>query len=142
VAKGCRVAARQLWSARQSGGAATREKLRLVPVATRHDHGVYWVLLYDLVDDYLDRRGPFRGVHLAAAAAAVERGELVLAGALADPADSAILVFQGEDSSAAERFAAGDPYVQNGLVRSFRVRRWTVVVGVGVTPPADVVGPT
>jgi uncharacterized protein YciI len=112
-----------------------------VAVATRHDRRVYWVLLYDLVDDYLERRGPLRRDHLAAANAAVERGELVLAGALADPADSAILVFQGEDGSAAERFAAGDPYVRNGLVRSWRVRPWTVVVGVGVTPPADVVGP-
>jgi uncharacterized protein len=102
---------------------------------------VYWVLLYDLVDDYLERRGPLRGEHLAAASAAVERHELVLAGALADPADSAILVFQGDDGSAAERFAAGDPYVRNGLVRSWRVRPWTVVVGVGVTPPGDVVGP-
>jgi uncharacterized protein len=131
----------RLIGVRQNEEAAAREgTVGPVAVEARHDRAMYWVLLYDLVDDYLERRGPLRGEHLAAAIAAVERGELVLAGALADPADSAILVFQGEDGSAAESFAAGDPYVRNGLVRSWRVRPWTVVVGVGITPPADVAG--
>ena len=90
---------------------------------------MYWLLLYDLVDDYLDRRPEFRTEHLGLATAAHERGELVMAGALAEPPDMAVLVFQGDDGSAAEAFAAADPYVHNGLVRSWRVRPWTVVIG-------------
>jgi uncharacterized protein len=89
----------------------------------------YWVLLYDVVPDYVERRGEFRAEHLGLATAAHERGELVMAGALAEPADGAILVFTGDDPSAAEAFAEADPYVRNGLVTSWRVRPWTVVVG-------------
>ena len=89
----------------------------------------YFVLLYDVVPDYLERRGQYRDEHLGLATAAHERGDLVLAGALAEPADGAILVFQGDDASAAETFAEADPYVRNGLVSSWRVRPWTVVIG-------------
>lgn len=89
----------------------------------------YYALIYDLVPDYLDRRGGFREEHLGMAREAHARGELLLAGALADPADTALLVFRGEDGGAAERFAQADPYVRNGLVTRWRVRPWTVVVG-------------
>ncbi|MCD0503272.1 YciI-like protein [Bordetella petrii] len=90
---------------------------------------MHYLLFYDLVPDYLDRRGEFRDAHLALARAAVERGELVLAGALADPADQAVLLFQADSPAAAEAFAQADPYVQAGLVSQWRVRRWTTVVG-------------
>ena len=90
---------------------------------------MHWLLLYDLVDDYLDRRAPLRPEHLGLAEAAHERGELVMAGALADPPDRAVLVFRGDDPSAAEAFAAADPFVREGLVRSWEVRAWTVVIG-------------
>jgi uncharacterized protein len=89
----------------------------------------YFLLLYDLVDDYLERRGEFREEHLGLANAARERGELFLAGALAEPADGAVLVFRCDEAAVAERFAEADPYVKNGLVTNWRVRPWTVVVG-------------
>lgn len=90
---------------------------------------MYWLLLYDLVDDYLERRTPLRPDHLALARQAQERGELVMAGALADPADAAMLVFRGDDPSAAGAFARADPYVAEGLVKGWRVRPWNVVIG-------------
>jgi len=88
-----------------------------------------WVLIYDLADDYLERRPAFRTEHLALATAARERGELLLAGALADPYDRALLIFAGDGPSAAEAFAAGDPYVTNGLVTAWTVRQWNEVLG-------------
>lgn len=94
---------------------------------------MYFLLFYEVVDDYLERRGAFRAEHLALATAASERGELVLAGAYAEPADGAVLVFRGDDASVAERFAGADPYVKNGLVRRWWVRKWTVVVGSALT---------
>jgi uncharacterized protein YciI len=94
---------------------------------------MHYLLFYDLVDDYLTRRPAFRDAHLAHARAAHARGELVLAGALANPADGAVLVFAVP--GAAERFAAADPYVVNGLVSRWRVREWTTVIGQGATPP-------
>lgn len=95
---------------------------------------MHWLLQYDLVDDYVERRAAHRAVHLELARAAHERGELVLAGAVADPFDSAVLVFRGDTPEAAERFAREDPYVENGLVTEWRVRRWVVVVGEGAEP--------
>lgn len=90
---------------------------------------MYYLLLYDVVDDYVERRATFRADHLGLANAAHERGELVLAGALADPADGAVLVFKGDDPGVAARFAERDPYVKNGLVTRWRVRPWSVVIG-------------
>ena len=90
---------------------------------------VHYLLIYDAAADYAERRAPFRGAHLTHARAAVARGELVLGGALANPADGAVLLFLGDSPAAAEAFAASDPYVLNGVVTSWRVREWTTVVG-------------
>lgn len=91
-----------------------------------------FILFYEVVDDYLERRAPLRAAHLALARAAAQRGELRLGGAYADPADGAALVFRGPDRGVAERFAGDDPYVENGLVKRWYVREWTVVVGADV----------
>jgi uncharacterized protein YciI len=90
---------------------------------------MYFLLLYDVVDDYTSRRVAFRAAHLRLAQAAVERGELVLGGAFDSPADGAALVFQTADASFVEDFVRNDPYVINGLVTRWRVRPWNVVVG-------------
>jgi uncharacterized protein len=90
---------------------------------------MHYLLFYDVVPDYVERRTPFRAEHLALARAAHARGELVLGGALAEPADGAVLLFKGDGPAAAEAFAAADPYVRNGLVTRWRVRAWATVVG-------------
>ena len=89
----------------------------------------YYALFYEVVDDFAARRAPFRREHLRLAAEARKRGEIVLAGALAEPADRALIVFHAADKSLAERFARQDPYVVNGLVKKWEVRPWNVVVG-------------
>ena len=90
---------------------------------------MHYLLIYDVVEDYVERRAPLRAEHIALARAAEARGELVLGGALANPPDGAVLLFRGDSPAAAERFAAADPYVANGLVTRWRVREWTTVVG-------------
>ena len=90
---------------------------------------MYYILFYQTVDNYVERRAPFREQHIAYANAAHARGDLVMAGALAEPADSAVLVFKGEGASVAEEFAERDPYVMNGLITAWHVRPWTVVIG-------------
>ena len=90
---------------------------------------MYYILFYKTVDNYVERRAPYRQDHLACAKAAHERGELFMAGALADPADGAVLVFRGEGPSKAEEFARNDPYVKQGLITEWKVRPWTVVIG-------------
>ncbi|MFH1196513.1 MAG: YciI-like protein [bacterium] len=90
---------------------------------------MYYILFYKTVENYIERRQPFRELHLAHATASFERGELVLAGALADPADEAVLIFKGDSPAAAEEFAKNDPYVLNGLITNWKVRPWTIVIG-------------
>ncbi len=92
---------------------------------------VHWLLFYDVADDYLERRVPFRAEHLAHARAAFERGELVMAGALAEPPDGAVLIFRAATAETADAFALADPYVREGAVTGWRVRRWIMVVGEG-----------
>ena len=96
---------------------------------------MHFLLMYDLAPDYLERRGEFRDAHLKLAWEAQERGELILAGAVADPADQAVLVFQADSVETVQLFAARDPYVTHGLVRAFHVRPWNTVVGDLATNP-------
>ena len=90
---------------------------------------MHYLLFYETVPDHEERRKPFRDAHLAHARAAVARGELVLAGAFANPMDGAALLFRGHSPAAAEQFAKSDPYVMNGLITKWHVREWTTVVG-------------
>lgn len=96
---------------------------------------MHWLLFYDYVPDYLERRGEFRPLHFEHAQAHRDRGEMLMAGAFADPADGAVLAFRCEDRSVVEEFARNDPYVRNGLVSDWRVRRWKMVMGDGAEPP-------
>ena len=90
---------------------------------------MHYLLFYEVGDDYLARRAEFRNVHLKMGWEAADRGELVIAGALANPVDGAVLVFKGDSPEVAEKFARADPYVLNGLVKRWYVREWTTVLG-------------
>ena len=90
----------------------------------------YYALFYrEVVPDFITQRGAYREEHLGLAREAHSRGELVLAGALADPPDGALLIFRGGDETPAQEFVRKDPYVRNGLVKRWEIRAWNVVVG-------------
>lgn len=88
---------------------------------------MHYLLTYELQPDYLQRRGEYRADHLALAWQAAGAGDLLLGGALAEPADRALLLFTSP--AAAEAFAGADPYVRNGLIARWRVQPWNTVVG-------------
>jgi uncharacterized protein YciI len=89
----------------------------------------YYLLEYVLIDDYLARRTAFREEHLALATEAHHGGNLILAGALAEPPDRAVLIWRTSDRSVIERFIDDDPYIRHGLVTSWTIRHWNVVIG-------------
>ena len=89
----------------------------------------YFALLYEVVENYAERRIPYREQHLKMVRGACERGHIVLAGALGDPPDGALLIFFAEDAAIAQDFARADPYVTQGLVTRWKVKPWNVVVG-------------
>ena len=90
---------------------------------------MYFLLFYDYVENIVERRAPYREAHLGLVREYVARGEVVLAGAFADPVDGAAFVFKVDDKTKVEEFVAKDPYVVDGLVTEWRIREWTVVVG-------------
>src|SRR5215469_9126315 len=96
---------------------------------------MHYLLFYEVGDDYVSKRAEFRESHLRQAWEASDRGELVLAGALASPLDGAVLLFRGKSSEVAEKFARTDPYVVNGAVKRWYVREWTTVAGQGAATP-------
>src|SRR5690348_5633875 len=100
----------------------------------------HYLLLYYYIESYLERRPAFRDAHLKHAWEAQRRGSLLLGGALADPADAGVLLFEAESPAVVDDFARADPYVTNGLVASWRVREWTTVVGTSAKTPVRPAG--
>lgn len=92
---------------------------------------MYYILFYDLVDNALEARAPYRDEHLARAKEAFESGFMVMAGALTDPPDTSILIFKADEKSAVEEFARNDPYVNGGVVTEWSVREWAVAIPQG-----------
>ena len=90
---------------------------------------MYFALVYDVVDHFVERRAVYRDEHLRMVRDLHARGEVVMGGALGDPPDGAMLIFKSSSPAIAEEFAKQDPYVVNGLVISWKVRPWNVVVG-------------
>jgi uncharacterized protein YciI len=101
----------------------------------------YFILFYETADNYTEKRAPYRAQHLERARDAHARGELLIAGALADPADRAVLVFRAADKATVEDFARRDPYVVNGAVTRWEVRPWTVVIGNDPAEPGAIPPP-
>jgi uncharacterized protein YciI len=96
---------------------------------------MHYLLFYEAGENYAERRKPWRAEHLELLEQAEARGELLLAGAYADPIDGAAFLFQGSSPAAAEAFAQQDPYVKNGLVERWYIRTWGTVIGKGAATP-------
>lgn len=95
----------------------------------------HYLLIYTYANDYLERRGLFREHHLETIKPLIDRGEVLLGGALSDPFDTGLILFLIPDPTIATAFAASDPYVVNGLVTRWEVRRWVTVVGERAAEP-------
>ena len=85
------------------------------------NQAVHHALFYDYVEDVVEKRAPHREAHLALARQWKDEAKLVAGGALGDPPHGGLLVFAVDDAAEAERFASLDPYVENGIVTSWRV---------------------
>jgi uncharacterized protein len=89
---------------------------------------MHYLLFYTITDDYITRRPAFRKAHLEYALKAVAHDALILGGAFANPPDGAVLLFRVDSPAVAGNFAKDDPYVNNGVAKSWRAREWTTVV--------------
>ncbi len=86
---------------------------------------MHYLLFYEKVADHAVREKPVQKAHLDHVMAAIERGDVVLAGSLMDPDDgAALLVFKSDTPAVAESFAQLDPYVTHGVIKRWHVRAW------------------
>lgn len=87
-----------------------------------------YVLLYESAEDVAERAPLQAAAHSRHWHPFRERGELLLIGPFGDPqSQGAMAVFTTRE--AAEEFARNDPFVVNGVVRSWEVREWDEAVG-------------
>jgi uncharacterized protein YciI len=96
---------------------------------------MHYLLFYDYVADYEQKRAPLRATHLELVRKAHERGDLVIAGALGHPYRGGVLLFRGTSPQPAETFAKADPYVVEGVVIHWEVKPWLTVIGDGAQMP-------
>ena len=89
---------------------------------------MYYLLIYDLVEDYMKKRTPYRSQHFDHVKTAQTRGEFVMGGAF-DPADQAGLLFKVEEIAVIENFVKTDPYFLAGLVPNYTIKKWVVAIG-------------
>lgn len=88
----------------------------------------YYILFYETIADYVEKRKLFRDEHLSLVKQYYNEGKLLMAGAF-DPADGAALIFKVAEQNEVEEFVANDPYVVNNLITKWYVKKWSVVVG-------------
>jgi uncharacterized protein len=88
-----------------------------IPVTARY------VLLYQSADNVAERAPLHFAAHWARALEFHGRGLLRMIGTFADPqTQGSMSIFTSRE--AAEEFVAGDPFVLEGVVRSWEIRQW------------------
>mmetsp|Transcript_19811 Transcript_19811/g.43324 ORF Transcript_19811/g.43324 Transcript_19811/m.43324 type:complete len:95 (+) Transcript_19811:146-430(+) len=87
----------------------------------------HYLLTYTYVPDILEKRGPHREGHLAVAREQIATGNLLMMGPY-NPPGGAMFLWRCDDPRIIEQYAEKDPYVIAGLVPSYSVTEWTVVL--------------
>jgi uncharacterized protein YciI len=118
---------------REGGFGAARWSSGVVAAASPAHPKARVVLMYEYAASTLEElvalRAPHRPAHLQHAAAWA--GRLAQGGAYGDAPPGGLLVFRDCTVEDVHSFARADPYVVAGVVRSYAVRPWTVVVESG-----------
>ena len=82
-----------------------------------------YVLFYESADDVMSKAPAVYPAHLARLQAFKARGELLMVGTFADPqADGSMAIFSSRQG--AEDFVSEDPFVLQGVVRSWQIKEW------------------
>ena len=95
----------------------------------------HFALIYDMVENFVERRQPYREAHLKSINDAHARGLIVMAGPLGDPPEGGLLIFRADSPATVEEWVRADPYVTNGIVVGWKVRPWNLVIGAEPAAP-------
>jgi uncharacterized protein len=88
-----------------------------------------FVVIYRYVPDMEHRRLPHREGHLRWLHELAEQGLALLAGAIQDPLDSAVLVVRATDLYEARRLLIDDPYAKANLITEVVTRPIALAIG-------------
>ena len=86
-----------------------------------------WILIYEYVEGMIEKRTPYRTEHLERVTVEREAGRLLIAGAYGDPPSGAVFGFKVAGREQVVAFAAGDPYVEAGLVTKQTIEPWNLI---------------
>jgi len=89
---------------------------------------MYYLVIYQLADNYSEKREAHRSKHFEHVKAAQARGEFIMGGAF-DSQEEAALIFKVVDKSIVEEFIKTDPYVLGEVVTGWRIEKWNVAIG-------------
>jgi uncharacterized protein len=82
-----------------------------------------YVVFYESADDALEKVPEHFPAHAARGKEFHDRGSLLMFGAFANPlTEGSMAIFATREG--AEEFVAGDPFVLNGVVKSWEIREW------------------
>jgi hypothetical protein len=95
----------------------------------------HFALIYDMVENFVERRKPYRETHIQWINDAHARGLIVMAGPLGDPPDGGLIIFRADSPARVEEWVRGDIYVANGIVVGWKVRPWNLVIGAEPAAP-------
>ena len=88
----------------------------------------HFLLMYEYVEDILERRAPYRDAHLANLQRLKDEGRVLMAGALGDPVSGAAIVFAPCAVEEVGEYVLRDPYYEAGLITDWRAVPWNVVI--------------
>jgi uncharacterized protein YciI len=89
-----------------------------------------YVLLYESADDVAAKAPQHFPAHLARITEFQRRGEILMVGTFGDAQrHGAMGIFPTRE--AVEAFVADDPFVLNGVVRSYEIREWNEILTAG-----------
>lgn len=88
-----------------------------------------YVLQYDYVANALEKRQPHRQAHLALINKQVEKGNVILGGAVNNPPTGGLLIFRNLTAQEIEQIVQQDPYVVNGVVEKYSIKPYMAVTG-------------
>mmetsp|Transcript_31402 Transcript_31402/g.68662 ORF Transcript_31402/g.68662 Transcript_31402/m.68662 type:complete len:143 (-) Transcript_31402:1102-1530(-) len=86
-----------------------------------------FLLEYVYVPEILDKRGPYREEHLAMAKEQIAAGNMKYGGPL-NPPTGAVFLWTCDDPAIIEEYAKKDPYVKAGLVPSYKITEWSILL--------------
>jgi uncharacterized protein YciI len=86
-----------------------------------------YVVLYESADDVAGRAPAHFPAHKARLDDFHGRGDLLMVGTFGDPqTQGSMAIFPTRE--AAESFVTGDPFVVNGVVKSYEIREWREIL--------------